>query len=65
MRELGEYLHLSVEADLASLFLFITNVLGWSREEAEVYGAQTRTEVRAKKVHAFFPVVVVVGRKPG
>lgn len=64
LREIGDYVNLSVEADGAGYVLFLTNVLGWSREEVELFVAQVRKEGRQRRIHAYFFGAMVVGRKP-
>ncbi|KAH6621684.1 S-adenosyl-L-methionine-dependent methyltransferase [Chaetomium sp. MPI-SDFR-AT-0129] len=42
----------------------ITRALGWSQEEALVLAANARKVLRDTKVHAYWPIYVVYGRKP-
>lgn len=44
--------------------LFI-DVLGYSREELELLLMECRKELRLKKVHAYYPVFIILGQKPG
>jgi hypothetical protein len=37
----------------------------WSYEEAQVFLAQMRRELKDLKIHAYLGVTVVYGRKPG
>lgn len=39
-------------------------VLGWSKEDIEVYIAHLRSQLRDPQVHAYFRMRVVYGRKP-
>ncbi|KAI9800693.1 MAG: hypothetical protein M1825_004015 [Sarcosagium campestre] len=41
-----------------------TRLLGWSVEELEVLFAGVRSDINNKKVHAYFPIYVVYGKKP-
>ncbi|KAH7184674.1 S-adenosyl-L-methionine-dependent methyltransferase [Fusarium flagelliforme] len=42
----------------------LTRALGWSREEVTVFVSQTRREVNDKRIHAYWPIISVYGRKP-
>jgi SAM-dependent methyltransferase len=42
----------------------MTRSLGWTREEAIVLAAHARRVLRDPKVHAYWPIHVVYGRKP-
>ncbi|KAK3319027.1 S-adenosyl-L-methionine-dependent methyltransferase [Apodospora peruviana] len=42
----------------------MTRSLGWTREEAIVLAARARGVLRDPKVHAYWPIHVVYGRKP-
>ena len=41
-----------------------TRALGWSAEEVEVFLIGVRQEIQSKKVHAYWPMHFVYGRKP-
>ncbi|KAH8778921.1 S-adenosyl-L-methionine-dependent methyltransferase [Hyaloscypha finlandica] len=41
-----------------------TRFLGWQVEEMEVLLAQVRSEWRQRRVHSYWPIFVVYGRKP-
>ena len=42
----------------------LSQILGWSLEQVTLYIATVRKEMRAKKVHSYFELEVVYGRKP-
>ncbi|KXH46158.1 UMTA protein [Colletotrichum simmondsii] len=42
----------------------LTRVHGWTKEEVLVFSAEVRKDLRDPKVHAYFPIYTVVGRKP-
>ncbi|KAK4156098.1 S-adenosyl-L-methionine-dependent methyltransferase [Chaetomidium leptoderma] len=42
----------------------LTRVLGWTREEALVLAAKANTVLKDTKVHAYWPIHVIYGRKP-
>jgi hypothetical protein len=46
-----------------SLVLF-TRGLGWSYDEVLVFVARVRADMRDGKIHAYWPIYVVYGRKP-
>jgi hypothetical protein len=39
-------------------------VMGWSREEIQVYLAHLRRQMRDRTLHTWYPHRVVYGRKP-
>ncbi|KXH34797.1 TAM domain methyltransferase [Colletotrichum salicis] len=43
----------------------LTNIKGWSKEEVLVLCSQARKEMRDPRIHVWWPVYVVSGRKPG
>ncbi|KAK1706775.1 TAM domain methyltransferase [Colletotrichum acutatum] len=43
----------------------LTNIKGWSKEEVIVLCSQARKEMRDPRIHVWWPVYVVSGRKPG
>jgi hypothetical protein len=45
------------------LFMW-TQVMGWTKEEVMVYVAHLRNQLRDRKVHGYFEMSVVYGRKP-
>ncbi|KAF4812960.1 putative methyltransferase tdiE [Colletotrichum siamense] len=46
-----------------SMALF-TRVLGWSRDEVNVFLINVRKDLRNRAYHAYFPIPIIVGRKP-
>lgn len=46
-----------------SLALF-TSGLGWSLDEVRVFVAMVRNDMKNMKIHAYWPLYVVYGRKP-
>ncbi|KAM0325874.1 hypothetical protein ACHAQA_007177 [Verticillium albo-atrum] len=47
------------------LMAALTRGLGWRAEEVEVLAAQARRDMGDRAVHAYWPMIVVTGRKPG
>ena len=41
-----------------------SSVMGWSKEEIAVYAAHLRRELKSGKCNAWYPMKVVIGRKP-
>lgn len=65
LKEVGLYTHAALDVDLEGLVLRpAVEVLGWSLEEAIIFAARLRKELRSAKVHAYIPLKVVFGRKP-
>ncbi|KAH6636831.1 S-adenosyl-L-methionine-dependent methyltransferase [Chaetomium tenue] len=46
-----------------SIMLF-TNILGWSATEVETFLVGVRKDLKDRSIHAYWPMVVVYGRKP-
>ncbi|KAK4222599.1 methyltransferase domain-containing protein [Podospora fimiseda] len=46
------------------LMAALTRALGWTKEEVDVLAAKARADVKDRSIHAYWPVVVVYGRKP-
>lgn len=46
-----------------SLALF-TRMLGWSREQVMVFVTQVRKDLKDTKIHAYWPIYAVYGKKP-
>ncbi|KAH6874267.1 S-adenosyl-L-methionine-dependent methyltransferase [Thelonectria olida] len=46
-----------------SMALF-TRVLGWSRQEVEVFLVKVRKELKDPKIHGYWPIYVVYAKKP-
>ncbi|KAE8380203.1 S-adenosyl-L-methionine-dependent methyltransferase [Aspergillus bertholletiae] len=44
--------------------MLFTSVLGWTRDEVQVYLARMRSTLRNSSIHAYQEIVVVYGRKP-
>lgn len=64
-KEIGRYIHASLEQDIEGYVLYMASqLLGWSAAEVTVYCAQLRREVRSGKFHAFYRQRIVYGRKP-
>ncbi|KAI1499037.1 S-adenosyl-L-methionine-dependent methyltransferase [Biscogniauxia marginata] len=64
-KEIGQYSQLAVEQDIEGFLVYMwTSVMGWSKEEIQVYAAHLRRELRSRKHHPYYPQRVIVGRKP-
>lgn len=50
-------------APMAAMATF-TRVLGWSREEVEIFLVGVRKQIKDRSVHSYCPLYVVYGRKP-
>ncbi|KAK0702283.1 hypothetical protein B0H67DRAFT_604588 [Lasiosphaeris hirsuta] len=64
IKEQGLYSRAVLEQDPKGYILFITNTLGWTREQILVYVAQIRKEIRSGQHHSYYKQLVVWGRKP-
>ncbi|RDW57667.1 hypothetical protein BP5796_12468 [Coleophoma crateriformis] len=66
-KELGMWTHENVTTGLFGLSAFVfTNLVEpkWTVEELEVFLVDVRNEFKDTKIHGYFPVYVVYGKKP-
>ncbi|KAN0095936.1 S-adenosyl-L-methionine-dependent methyltransferase [Hyaloscypha variabilis] len=65
LREAGKFGLAAMLQGLQGISLAtFTRLLGWQVEEMEVLLAQVRSEWRRRRVHSYWPIFVVYGRKP-
>ncbi|KAL3419538.1 methyltransferase domain-containing protein [Phlyctema vagabunda] len=65
MKELGMWNHENIAGSLSGLTMAMyTRGLGWTAEEVEVFCTEVRKEMRDTKIHAYFDIYTVYGRKP-
>ncbi|EXL41650.1 hypothetical protein FOCG_15817 [Fusarium oxysporum f. sp. radicis-lycopersici 26381] len=65
MAEIGQYAKLSLESDLVGYSQMIWHeVLKWPAEKYQIFLMQVRKDLRNKKLHPYFKVRFVWGRKP-
>lgn len=65
-KELGALTYGNIGAGLEGLSIaHFTRGLGWTKEETLMMCANVRAELRNLRVHAYWPAIVVYGRKPG
>ncbi|KAJ2892855.1 methyltransferase domain-containing protein [Zalerion maritima] len=46
------------------LMAALTRALGWSQEAVEILCSKARKDLNDKSIHAYWPIIVVVGQKP-
>ncbi|KAF9872291.1 hypothetical protein CkaCkLH20_10118 [Colletotrichum karsti] len=64
-KELGAWNYENITSGLQGfLMAFLTRGLGWRADEVNVLAAQTRKDVGDRSIHAYWPMIVVYGRKP-
>ncbi|KAI5455697.1 S-adenosyl-L-methionine-dependent methyltransferase [Mariannaea sp. PMI_226] len=64
-KELGLWNNENFERVLEAVSLApFTRALGWTSEEVAVFLANTRKELNDPKIHAYWPIVSVYGKKP-
>ncbi|KPM41032.1 hypothetical protein AK830_g5546 [Neonectria ditissima] len=63
-KEIGQFCSLFSTQDTEGFITFVTNTLGWSVEEVQVYIAHFRREVRNLNIHTYLRLKAVWGRKP-
>ncbi|KAF0635454.1 hypothetical protein FPSE5266_01987 [Fusarium pseudograminearum] len=64
-KELGFWCNHNIAGELSGLSMALfTKGLGWSVEEVEVFLTKVRTDMRDRRIHAWWPIHVVYGQKP-
>ncbi|KAK7420362.1 hypothetical protein QQX98_002785 [Neonectria punicea] len=63
-KEAGQYFQAAILKDIEGTLTFIANLLGWSKEEIGVFGAQYRRDIRSRTIHAYFRQKAVWAQKP-
>ncbi|KAF4955598.1 hypothetical protein FGADI_4433 [Fusarium gaditjirri] len=64
-KDLGFWCDHNIAGELSGISMVLfTRGLGWSPEEVEVFLAKVRTDMRDRRIHAWWPVHVVYGQKP-
>ncbi|KAK1772059.1 S-adenosyl-L-methionine-dependent methyltransferase [Phialemonium atrogriseum] len=65
IREVGQFVKLALENDLEGYTLMLwKNVLNWPEEEFQVFLMGMRNVLKNKRIHGYFKVRYVYGRKP-
>ncbi|RDW74823.1 hypothetical protein BP6252_05965 [Coleophoma cylindrospora] len=63
-KELGMWAHENLSGGIEGISLAIfTRVLGWSREEMDVFLVDVRKELKDRNIHSYMQVIVVYGQK--
>ncbi|KAF4121445.1 hypothetical protein GMORB2_1852, partial [Geosmithia morbida] len=64
-KELGMWAYANIAGSLEGLSLaYFARGLGWTPDEIRVFCAHTRKDLKDPKIHAYWPIYVVYGRKP-
>ncbi|KAM6524610.1 hypothetical protein FALCPG4_010219 [Fusarium falciforme] len=64
-KELGFWCCHNIAGELSGLSMALfTRALGWSPEQVEVFLAKVRTDMKDRRIHAWWPIHVVYGQKP-
>ncbi|KAF5694081.1 methyltransferase [Fusarium denticulatum] len=65
LKEIGTLMGVNMREGVAAFTaVLFTDVLGWSREEVEVFNARVREASRDRSVHPMFDCLIVTGQKP-
>lgn len=65
MKEIGRWNQVNILDGLEGFCLaLLTRGLGWKKEEVDVLVAKVSNDLRNRKIHAYFPMPVVFGRRP-
>ncbi|KAF4442653.1 hypothetical protein F53441_11694 [Fusarium austroafricanum] len=64
-KELGLWCNYNIADGLSGISMALfTRGLGWSQEEVEVFLAKVRTDMKDRRIHAWWPIHIVYGQKP-
>ncbi|KAJ1324509.1 methyltransferase domain-containing protein [Microdochium nivale] len=64
-KNVGKYAQLAIQRDVEGFVTYMWSaVLGWSKEEIAVYAAHLRRQLKVSKAHSYYPMRVIIGRKP-
>lgn len=65
MKEIGRWNQINILEGLEGFCLaLLTRGLGWKKEEVDVFVAKVSSDLRNRRIHAYFPMPVVFGRRP-
>ncbi|KAN0088992.1 S-adenosyl-L-methionine-dependent methyltransferase [Hyaloscypha variabilis] len=65
MKEIGLWAHEVTISNLSGLSIALfTHGLGWRIEELEVFLADVRKDMKNSRIHSYWPIYIVHGRKP-
>lgn len=65
MKTLGHWNQTNILEGLEGFCLaLLTRGLGWQKQEVDIFVARVSRDFRDRRIHAYFPMPVVYGRKP-
>lgn len=65
MKELGRWNCVNIQQGLEGFCLaLLTRGLGWTKDEVDIFVARVNRDLSDRRIHAYFPMPVVYGRKP-
>ena len=65
MKMLGQWNQVNILQGLEGFCLaLLTRGLGWKKEEVDIFVARVSNDFRDRRIHAYFPMPVVYGRRP-
>lgn len=65
MKLLGHWNQTNILDGLEGFCLaLLTRGLGWKKQEVDIFVAKVSNDFRNRKIHAYFPMPVVFGRRP-
>jgi len=64
LKEVGAFMTLQYTEGMEALTIPFTQILGWQKEEVEVFNAQVRNDVRNKNIHSMHQFHIVTAQKP-
>ena len=65
MKEIGRWNQMNILDGLEGFCLaLLIRGLGWKKEEVDIFVAKVSNDLRNRKIHAYFPMPVVMARKP-
>ena len=65
MKELGHWNMINIIEGLEGFCLqLLSRGLGWQRQEIDIFVAKVTADIKDKRIHAYYPMPVIWGRKP-
>lgn len=65
MKELGHWNMVNIIEGLEGFCLqLLSKGLGWQKQEIDIFVAKVTADIKDRRIHAYYPMPVVWGRKP-
>jgi hypothetical protein len=61
---MGKFGQATLHQDVEGYVSYVAGLQGWTTKQVAVYAAQLRREIRNPKIHGYYYVQLLWGRKP-